>query len=174
KQTKLNILNTCPPPTKRRKPYSRCFLLLGENTKMADVGVLCIILNNTTYTMYSFAVQIFDNFYCIIYSLASCVMCILRISGASSSLAIAADVANQLETTRLTYTTDDRALSFSECRRTSAILIGLCNHRRHDPTVGRFNLNPPLPLTDVTRTCTHTHTHIRYNVLHNIRTTQRA
>lgn len=103
--------------------------------------------------------QIFDNFYCIIYSLASCVMCILRISGASSSLAIAADVANQRETTRPTYTTDDRALSFSECRRTSAILIGLCNHRRHDPTVGRFNLNPPLPPTDVTRTCTHTHTY---------------
>lgn len=82
----------------------------------------------------------------------------MRILGASSSLAIAADVENQRETTRPTYSTDGGVFSFSECCRTSAILIGLCNHRRHDPTVGRFNLNPPLPTTDVTRTCTHTYT----------------
>uniref|UniRef100_A0A2S2P0C7 Uncharacterized protein n=1 Tax=Schizaphis graminum TaxID=13262 RepID=A0A2S2P0C7_SCHGA len=122
KQTKLN---TKYLPVKRRKPYDRYFTVKGGNTNMADSSVLYRTTQHKTSTRP--AVQIFVDFYYIIHSLASRVMCILGISGASSSLATATDAAHQRETTRSTYSASDRVLSFSECR-TSAILMGLYNY----------------------------------------------
>lgn len=68
-------------PPIRRKPYSRCFLFRGENSKMADSGVLCIYWTTRHYIRYTrLAVQIFDNFYVsfILLRVVLCVFCAFR------------------------------------------------------------------------------------------------